>query len=77
MATEDYWGYLIKEDKSPAPVFEQLLLGIANYIVRQTPPSLYAVVNRADKAAESTDRTLGHPMPDTGQACSLLPTRWR
>lgn len=34
--TEEYWGgYLIKEDKSPSPVFEQLLLGIANYIVRQ------------------------------------------
>lgn len=33
MTTEEYWGYLIKEDKSPAPVFEQLLLGIANYIV--------------------------------------------
>ena len=33
MPTEEYWGYLIKEDKSPAPIFEQLLLGIANYIV--------------------------------------------
>ncbi|KAL8750697.1 MAG: hypothetical protein Q9184_006333 [Pyrenodesmia sp. 2 TL-2023] len=27
-----YWGYLIKPDKSPSAVFEQLLLGIANYI---------------------------------------------
>ncbi len=34
IATEEYWGYLIKDDKSPSPVFEQLLLGIANYIVR-------------------------------------------
>lgn len=34
MATaSEYWGYLVKADKSPSPVFEQLLLGIANYIV--------------------------------------------
>jgi len=33
--TGDFWGpYLIKPDKSPTLVFEQLLLGIANYIVR-------------------------------------------
>ena len=43
MATEEYWGYLIKKDKSPAPVFEQLLLGIANYIVHVSPPVLFAV----------------------------------
>lgn len=34
MAASEYWGYLVKPDKSPSPVFEQLLLGIANYIVR-------------------------------------------
>lgn len=33
-ATADYWGYLIGPDKSPAPLFEQLLLGVANYVVR-------------------------------------------
>ena len=33
MAPIEYWGYLVKPDKSPSPVFEQLLLGIANYIV--------------------------------------------
>lgn len=44
--TEEYWGYLIKEDKSPAPVFEQLLLGIANYIVRSALPMNLVVVNR-------------------------------
>ena len=38
VATEEYWGYLIKDDKSPSPVFEQLLLGIANYIVRPCLP---------------------------------------
>ena len=32
-AAQDYWGYLINSDKSPAPLLEQLLLGIANYIV--------------------------------------------
>ena len=26
-------GYLLQSDKSPTPFFEQLLLGIANYIV--------------------------------------------
>ena len=30
---QEYWGYLIKPDKSPTPVFEQLLLGVADYIV--------------------------------------------
>lgn len=34
--TPRYWGYLIKHDKSPSPVCEQLLLGIANYIVSQS-----------------------------------------
>ncbi|KAL9615364.1 MAG: hypothetical protein Q9167_000192 [Letrouitia subvulpina] len=33
VASPEYWGYLIRPDKSPSPVFEQLLLGIANYIV--------------------------------------------
>jgi len=34
VAAHEYWGYLIRPDKSPSPVFEQLLLGVANYIVR-------------------------------------------
>ena len=29
----DYWGYLIEPDNTPAPKLEQLLLGLANYIV--------------------------------------------
>ena len=33
VAPQEYWGYLITADKSPSPVFEQLLLGVANYIV--------------------------------------------
>ena len=33
VAAHEYWGYLINPDKSPTPVFEQLLLGVANYIV--------------------------------------------
>ncbi|MCJ1272817.1 hypothetical protein MMC21_000606 [Puttea exsequens] len=32
VAAHEYWGYLIRPDKSPSPVFEQLLLGVANYI---------------------------------------------
>ncbi|KAL8680297.1 MAG: hypothetical protein Q9186_003479 [Xanthomendoza sp. 1 TL-2023] len=34
----DYWGYLVKSDKNPSPIFEQLLLGIANYINGQIAP---------------------------------------
>ena len=33
VTAQEYWGYLIKPDKNPTPVFEQLLLGVANYIV--------------------------------------------
>lgn len=32
-SNQDYWGYLIEPDKTPTPLFEQLLLGIAHYIV--------------------------------------------
>ncbi|MCJ1467156.1 hypothetical protein MMC07_005778, partial [Pseudocyphellaria aurata] len=32
IAASEYWGYLVRSDKSPSPLFEQLLLGIANYI---------------------------------------------
>lgn len=38
VAAQEYWGYLIKADKSPTPVFEQLLLGVANYINRHVAP---------------------------------------
>ncbi|KAL9041558.1 MAG: hypothetical protein Q9180_001200 [Flavoplaca navasiana] len=34
----EYWGYLVKADKNPSPVFEQLLVSIANYINRQIAP---------------------------------------
>ena len=30
---QEYWGYLIERDKTPTPLLEQLLLGLANYIV--------------------------------------------
>ena len=34
VAAHKYWGNnLINRDKSPTPVFEQLLLGVAHYIV--------------------------------------------
>ena len=32
-AAEDQWGYLIKPDKTATPLLEELLLGIAHYIV--------------------------------------------
>ncbi|KAL8786334.1 MAG: hypothetical protein Q9213_002831 [Squamulea squamosa] len=34
----EYWGYLVKADKSPSIIFELLLCGIANYINRQIAP---------------------------------------
>ncbi|KAL9124587.1 MAG: hypothetical protein Q9217_006092 [Psora testacea] len=33
-----YWGYLIQRDKQPTPVFQQLLLGVANYINKHITP---------------------------------------
>ncbi|SLM39293.1 hypothetical protein LPUS_01148 [Lasallia pustulata] len=38
ITAEEYWGYLIKADKTPTPLCEQLLLGIANYIKREIAP---------------------------------------
>ncbi|MCJ1271004.1 hypothetical protein MMC22_010903 [Lobaria immixta] len=38
VAASDYWGYLVRPDKSPSPVFEQLLMGIANYINENVTP---------------------------------------
>ena len=32
-ATAGYWGELIKRDKTPSKLLQELLLGIANYIV--------------------------------------------
>ena len=37
-AAHDQWGYLIKPDKTAAPLLEELLLGIAHYIVSSTHP---------------------------------------
>ena len=31
---QEFWGYLVNSDKTPTPRFEDLLLGIAHYIVR-------------------------------------------
>lgn len=44
VAAQEYWGYLIRADKSPTPKFEQLLLGVANYIV--SPYSLISCPSR-------------------------------
>ncbi|KAK4692343.1 hypothetical protein P7C71_g4841, partial [Lecanoromycetidae sp. Uapishka_2] len=38
VAAQEYWGYLIMPDKSPSPVLEQLLLGVANYIKWHVAP---------------------------------------
>lgn len=46
VAAQEYWGYLIKPDKSPTPIFEQLLLGVANYIVSTSFAYLVTVCER-------------------------------
>lgn len=58
IATEEYWGYLIKDDKSPSPVFEQLLLGIANYIVRSEQHHPHVRAQIADCAALRQNRQI-------------------
>ena len=64
MPTEEYWGYLIKEDKSPAPIFEQLLLGIASYIVCFLLPMDYnaLLVRKLTRLHDRMDKSrLGTP----------------
>ena len=51
VAPQEYWGYLIKADNTPTPIFEQLLLGVANYIVSacsQSPTAPIAVCENED-----------------------------
>lgn len=38
----NYWGTLINADKSPAPLFEQLCLGIAQLVVSRFPSDVCA-----------------------------------
>lgn len=79
VAANDYWGYLIKPDKSPSPLLEKLLLGIANYIVSNICRSNTGPTS-ADSFAPTDSKHLpmGYPMPHSEQACSLLsPCRWQ
>lgn len=73
VAASQYWGYLIKPDKSPSLLLEKLLLGIANYIVSTICRSS-AGSTSADRFAPTDNKHLpmGHPIPDSEQACSLL-----
>ena len=58
-----YYGYLIQPDKNPSPVLEQLLLGIASYIVCYLPT--FELEPHAEQAAEKACRTLGQQLPDS------------
>lgn len=73
VAASQYWGYLIKPDKSPTLLLEKLLLGIANYIVSTICRST-ARSTSADQFAPTGDKRLpmGYPIPHSEQACSLL-----
>ena len=84
VAPQEYWGYLIKPDKSPSPVLEQLLLGVANYIVRYLIASLWA----CNLLCMTQPLTIFHSsefshcpvepsMSDAGEARCLLPARRR
>lgn len=42
---QEYWGYLMQTDRSPTPVFEQLILGVANYIVSTCSCIVYLHTN--------------------------------
>lgn len=73
VAASQYWGYLIKPDKSPSLLLERLLLGIANYIVSTICRSSTRLTS-ADSFAPTDDKHLpmGYPIPHSEQACSLL-----
>ena len=62
----EYWGYLIKPDKSPTPVFEQLLLGVADYIVSARSlifETMWEGILIMTGIAEKTSSAMGHPDP--------------
>lgn len=73
VAASQYWGYLIKPDKSPTMLLEKLLLGIANYIVSTICRSTGRSTS-ADQFAPKGDKCLpmGYPISHPEQACSLL-----
>ena len=79
VAAQEYWGYLIKPDKSPTPVFELLLLGVANYIVSACSPiypmTLCESRLMTTRIAEQAHCAMGHPDPYARQARSFLPPR--
>ena len=82
VAAYQYWGYLIRPDKSPTPVLEQLLLGVANYIVSPSPIFSYSLSEKVLLTyvlprIESPHRTMGRPMPDPSEIGCLLPSRRR
>ena len=62
---QEYWGYLIRPDKSPSPVFEQLLLGVANYIVSLSPAIFLNQRSYYLCSAELARRSMGHQQPDS------------
>lgn len=78
-----YWGYLVEADKNPSVIFEQLLVSIANYIVRlrfvldATCFDSYAQEAKLTSTVESTDSSMGCQLSDPNQAGRLLSTCWR
>lgn len=83
VAAHEYWGYLIKPDKNPTAVFEQLLYGIANYIV-YLPLALHfdqdsGAGTKADSYyfAETPSRAMGYELSYAREARYLLSSCWR
>lgn len=78
-----YWGFLIEADKNPSVIFEQLLVSIANYIVRlrfvlfATGSDPDAPEPKLTSTVESTDSSMACQLPDPRQAGGFLSTCWR
>ena len=51
---QEFWGYLIERDKTPTPLLEQLLLGLANYIVSTLVQRFLSELARRKSANSST-----------------------
>jgi hypothetical protein len=78
VAAQEYWGYLINPDKSPTPVFEQLLLGVASYIVRFSYILGLGIIDSQNFAIAEQERCpVAHQLSYTHQARIILPSsRW-
>ena len=79
---QEFWGYLINRDKTPTPLLEQLLLGLANYIVGSLVISFFIGLTHFDSAnillLGRRGCIMASTVPHSLQARRLLSTgRWQ